>query len=162
VLLLALPASAFKRIVPAFIAMALVLVVIQPWLSRRLARRQSEQHRPSRAPVVVGALFVTGVYGGYFGAAQGIILLGVLGVTLMDPLQRVNAIKNVLAGATNLVAGIVFAASTHVDWTVALLIACGSVVGGWAGARFGRRLPEPALRTLIVAVGIFAMVKLLA
>jgi hypothetical protein len=162
VLLLALPASAFKRIVPVFIAMALVLVLIQPWLSRRLARRQSERHRPSRAPVVVGALFVTGIYGGYFGAAQGIILLGVLGVTLMDSLQRVNAIKNVLAGATNLVAGIVFAASTHVDWTVALLIACGSVVGGWLGARFGRRLPDPALRALIVAVGVFAMVKLLA
>jgi uncharacterized membrane protein YfcA len=161
VLLLVLPASAFKRIVPAFIGIALVLVVIQPWLTRRLAERRPSERRPGRTPVALGALVATGIYGGYFGAAQGIILLGVLGATLRESLQQVNAIKNVLAGATNLVAGILFAASTRVDWKVALLIACGSVVGGWLGAHVGRRLPTPALRALIVGVGTFAMVKLL-
>jgi uncharacterized membrane protein YfcA len=159
VLLLALPASAFKAVVPAFIAMALVLVVIQPWLVRRLAESRPEASSP-HGPVMLAALVITGIYGGYFGAAQGIILLGVLAVLLRDSLQRVNGIKNVLAGLTNLVAGIVFAASTHVDWTVALLIACGSVIGGVAGAQIGRRLPDPALRALIVCVGTYAIVKL--
>jgi uncharacterized membrane protein YfcA len=74
----------------------------------------------------------------------------------------VNAVKNVLAGLTNLVAGVVFAVAAHVDWTVALLLACGSIVGGWFGALGGRRLPTPALRAVIVGVGTFAIVKLVA
>jgi uncharacterized membrane protein YfcA len=161
VLLLTLPAGAFKAIVPVFIGIALVLVIVQPRFSRWVT-----VHRPegagSRTPVVVFAVLLTGLYGGYFGAAQGIILLGVLGTALRGSLQEVNAIKNVLAGTANLVAGIVFAAVAHVDWTVALLIACGSIVGGVVGARFGRRLPPPALRAAIVAVGVFAIVKLVA
>jgi uncharacterized protein len=161
VLLLTLPASAFKAIVPVFIAIALVLVVAQPWLSRRLAELRPEPAH-SRTPLLVAAIFATGVYGGYFGAAQGIILLGVLGVALRASLQHVNAIKNVLAGTANLVAGLIFAAVADVEWTVALLIALGSVAGGVVGARFGRRLPDPALRAVIVAVGIFAIAKLVS
>jgi len=161
VLLLTLPASAFKAIVPVFIAIALVLVILQPWLAQRIAELRPEPAH-SRTPLLVAAVFATGIYGGYFGAAQGIILLGILGVALRDSLQHVNAIKNVLAGTANFVAGLIFAAVAHVDWTVALLIAGGSLVGGFTGARFGRRLPEPALRAVIVAVGIFAIAKLVA
>jgi uncharacterized membrane protein YfcA len=160
VLLLTLPASAFKRIVPVFIALALVLVLLQPALARRLAARRPG-HAHTRAPLLFGAIFVTAVYGGYFGAAQGVILLGILGTALRDSLQVVNAIKNVLAGTTNLVAGVVFAAAAvHVDWTVVLLLACGSAPGGWLGAHVGRRMPVPMLRAAIVAVGTFAIVKL--
>jgi uncharacterized protein len=162
VLLLALPAAAFDAVVPAFIAMALVLVVIQPWLVRRLASRTPEPTSLHGGLPTLAALFVTGVYGGYFGAAQGIILLAILSILLRDTLQDANGIKNVLAGLTNLVAGITFAFSTHVDWKVALLIACGSVIGGYVAAHFGRRLPDPVLRGLIVAVGTFAIVKLAA
>lgn len=161
VLLLALPPGAFKAVVPAFIALALVLVVAQPRLVRALAARREHRH-PHGGVWTLAALTATGVYGGYFGAAQGIMLLGILGVLLDDTLQRANGIKNVLAGLTNLVAGIVFAFSTHVDWTVALLIACGSLVGGFLGAHLGRRLPDPALRLVIVGVGTFAIVKLVA
>lgn len=161
ILLLTLPPSAFKRIVPVFIGIALVLVLLQPALSRWVVT-----HRPgpssSRTPLVLIAVFATGVYGGYFGAAQGIILLGVLGTALRETLQQVNAIKVLQAGATNLVAGIIFAAAAHVDWTATLLIACGSIVGGWVGAHIGRRLPAPVLRAVIVAVGTFAIVKLVA
>jgi uncharacterized membrane protein YfcA len=122
------------------------------------------EHRPghSHGPVVLGAVFATGVYGGYFGAAQGIILLGVLGTALRESLQEVNAIKNILAGTANLVAGIIFAVAANVDWKVAALIAVGSLAGGWVGGHYGRRLPVPALRALIVAVGTFAIVKLVA
>jgi uncharacterized protein len=162
ILLLQLPPAAFKAVVPAFIAMALVLVVAQPWLVRVIARRREDAPSPHGGLLMLAALYVTGVYGGYFGAAQGIVLLAVLGVLLNDSLQRANGIKNVLAGLTNLAAGITFATSTHVDWTVALLIAVGSTIGGYAGAHLGRRLPDAALRALIVGVGTYAIVKLVA
>jgi uncharacterized membrane protein YfcA len=100
------------------------------------------------------------VYGGYFGAAQGILLLGILGVTLPEDLQHVNAIKNLLAMLVNLVSGIMFAIVAPVDWGAAGLIAGGSIVGGALGARYGRRLPQPALRALIVVVGLVAIVTL--
>jgi uncharacterized membrane protein YfcA len=159
-LLLTLPAGAFKAIVPAFIVCALVLVVTQPWLSKRLeARRARGVHGHWWTPL---AVFGVGVYGGYFGAAQGILLLAVLGLSLTESLQRVNALKNVLATLANLVGGVIFAVAADVDWGVAGLIAGGSIAGGILGARVGRRLPPAALRALIVAVGIAAIVKLTA
>jgi uncharacterized membrane protein YfcA len=160
VLLLALPASAFKAIVPVFIAGALVLVLLQPRLA---ARAQSRRRRPRAANggrFLWLALFGTGIYGGYFGAAQGVIALAVLDLSLPETLQRINALKNVLAMLTNLVAGLVFVVFAHVDWGVALLIGCGAVLGGQIGARVGRSLPPSGLRALIVLVGIAAIVKL--
>jgi uncharacterized membrane protein YfcA len=162
VLLLALPASAFKAIVPGFIALGLLLVVVQPRLSVLLAERRARRRSAAIGLPFLGALYGIGVYGGYFGAAQGILLLAVLGLSLPEGLQRVNALKNILAMLTNLVAGIVFMAVADVDWAVAGLIAAGSVIGGQLGATVGRRLPPPALRALIVAVGVVAIVKLVA
>ena len=156
-----LPASAFKAIVPAFIAIALVLIVLQPRLSRALAARGVHK-RELAGPAATAAVFVAGIYGGYFGAAQGIMLLSILALSLNDDLQRINALKVVLAGLVNLVAGIVFVIAAHVAWGAALLIAVGSVIGGFLGARYGKRLPEDALRAVIVVVGIFAIVRLLA
>ena len=158
-LLLALPASAFKAIVPAFIAAALVLVVIQPWLTRRLAGRH-EHPLGARGALPLG-LFTVGIYGGYFGAAQGILMLSLLALASTDGLQRINGLKNVLAGLTNLVAGLVFViAARHVSWAVAGLLAGGSVLGGQLGAGIGRRLSPPVLRGAIVVVGVAAIVKL--
>jgi uncharacterized protein len=160
VLLLTLPASAFKEIVPVFIAIALVLIVLQPRLSKRLADRRPPGGHEGAGPLL--AVYASGVYGGYFGAAQGILLLAVLGLALPDDLQRVNALKNVLALIVNGVAGIIFIFVAHVAWAAAGLVAAGAVVGGQIGARYGRRLPPAALRGVIVAVGVFAMVHLLA
>ena len=159
VLLLALPAAAFKGIVPVFIVLALVLVVTQPRLSRALAARG---HGPvARGGVLTfSGLFLCGVYGGYFGAAQGIIILALLAFLTHESLQHANGVKNILAGATNLVAGIVFVAVAHVNWPVALLIAVGATAGGVLGARIGRRLSSRALRALIVVVGCVAIGKL--
>ncbi|HEY1356503.1 MAG TPA: sulfite exporter TauE/SafE family protein [Solirubrobacterales bacterium] len=161
VLLLVLPASAFKVIVPAFIAAALILVVMQPRLNRRLAERRTHpQHEGGiLAPI---AVYATGIYGGYFGAAQGIVLLGILGVALPQDLHRTNALKNVLAALVNGVAGIYFALAAHVAWGPAAIIAGASIVGGQLGARYGRRLSPDALRALIVVVGTTAIVRLLA
>jgi uncharacterized membrane protein YfcA len=161
VLLLVLPASAFKAIVPVFIALALVLVVLQPRIRDRLAERRIDAIH-ERGLVVALAIYLTGVYGGYFGAAQGILLLGILGATLAQDLHRTNALKNVLAGLTNGVAGVYFIFAAHVDWAPAAIIAATSVLGAQLGARYGRRLPPAALRALIVVVGVTAIVRLLA
>jgi uncharacterized membrane protein YfcA len=161
VLLLSLPASAFKAIVPVFIAIALVLLVLQPRLSRLLDERRNAA-RERAGPLGTAAVLASGVYGGYFGAAQGIMLLAILGLSLDDELQRINALKVVLAGLVNLVAGIVFVCVAHIAWLPALLIAVGSTIGGLAGARGGRRLPPAALRAVIVAVGVIAIVRLVA
>lgn len=151
-LLLRLPADAFQAVVPALILTACLLVLLQPWLNRRLKNRRSGANRDGGAPMWCGVL-VTGVYGGYFGAAQGVLLMALFGTFLPDDLQRLNAAKNVLASLVNGVAAVVFIAVADIDWTAAGLIAAGSTVGGLIGARFGRKLPPLAMRTFIVVVG---------
>jgi uncharacterized membrane protein YfcA len=161
VLLLSLPAAAFKAIVPVFIAIALVLIVAQPRLSTWLAKRRPPSHDRAGTAATIG-VFASGVYGGYFGAAQGILLLAILTLSLDDHLQRINALKVVLAGLVNLVAGIVFVFAAHVAWGAAGLIAAGSLIGGWLGAHAGRRLPPVALRVVVMVVGVVAIVRLVA
>jgi uncharacterized membrane protein YfcA len=157
--LLELPAAAFEAIVPVFIVAALVLIVLQPRLAKRLAaHRPPATARPG--PFTTLGVGATGVYGGYFGAAQGIMLLGILGVTLPDDLQHLNALKNLLAMLVNLVSGFIFVLVAPVDWGAVALIAAGSIVGGTLGARYGRRLPPESLRALIVVVGTVAIVRL--
>jgi uncharacterized protein len=163
ILLLSLPASAFKDIVPGFIVIALALIILQPRLGRALDAYRARHSRESRphGPLTMLSVFASGVYGGYFGAAQGIMLLAILGLSLPDEnLQRINAVKVVLAGLVNLIAGIVFIFAAHVAWLAALLIAVGSTIGGVLGARYGRRLSPAALRAVIVVVGIVAIVRL--
>jgi uncharacterized membrane protein YfcA len=160
VLLLLLPASAFKDVVPVFIAAAVVLTVLQPRLNRRLAGHVATRSRRVVALTPL-AVYITGVYGGYFGAGQGILLLAIFGVMLPQSLQRSNALKNVLAGTVNGVAGVYFVFAAHVEWAPAAIIAVTSIVGAQIGARYGRRLHPNALRALIVVVGVAAIVDLL-
>ena len=164
ILLLNLPGSAFQAIVPALIGLALVLVVIQPRVSAWAAKRREERGTASReagGPLLWFGVFATGVYGGYFGAAQGVLLIAMLGIAFTDSLQRINGVKNILAGLVNGIAAVLFIALSHVAWTAAGLIALGSVLGGQIGAHVGRKLPPAALRAIIVCVGIAAIVKLL-
>jgi uncharacterized membrane protein YfcA len=158
-LLLALPSEVFESVVVVLIVIALVLVLLGPRLSRRLARPH-EAHT-GVAPVLVVLVGLAGVYGGYFGAAQGIILIALLGIFVLDDLQRLNAAKNVLAMTVNLVASFVFVVATDVDWAVVACIAAGSIVGGQIGATVGRKLDPRALRAVIVVVGLSALVRLL-
>ena len=106
-------------------------------------------------------VFVTGVYGGYFGAAQGVILMGLLGVFIADDLQRLNGTKNALALLVNVVSAVFFVSVTHVAWSAAGLVAAGAVVGGQVGGVVGRRLAPGLLRLVIVAVGVTAAAVLL-
>jgi hypothetical protein len=174
VLLLVLPSSAFDAIVPILIGIGCLLVIVQPVLSRRLAER--------RAQMGVGALpahgslwlwlmvLLTGVYGGYFGAAQGVLLLAIMGIGLVEELPRINALKNVLALIVNGIAGLIFVilpltpwaqAGAAINWPAAIAIALGSVLGAQVGGRVGRRLPPTVYRVVIVCVGVAAIIGLL-
>jgi uncharacterized protein len=159
VLLLAFPAAVFETVVPVLVGVAVLLVLVQPWVARRALRHAP---RTQTAVWLWPAVGLSGVYGAYFGAAQGVLLIGILGLGVALDLQRVNAVKNVLAGTANLVAGAIFAVVAPVDWTAALLIAVGAAAGGLLGARIARRLPVAVLRAVVVAVGIMALVLLVA
>ncbi|HJR39470.1 MAG TPA: sulfite exporter TauE/SafE family protein [Nocardioidaceae bacterium] len=163
VLLLALPAEAFNAIVPALIGIGCVLVLFQPAIARRVAARaESRGGVPEHGAAWVWVLvFVTGIYGGYFGAAQGVLLMAVMGIGIQESLQRLNGTKNVLALLVNAVAAVIFMFVAEVDWAVAGLIALGAVIGGQVGATVGRRLPALALRIFIVVVGVAALVAFL-
>ena len=163
-LLLWLPSRAFDAIVPALVALGVALVVAGPAISRRVtARAERGGGLPDHgAGWVWPAILLAGVYGGYFGAAQGVLLLALLGIGVADSLQRHNATKNALALTVNAVAAVVFVVAADVDWRIAGLIAAGSVVGGQLGAGVGRRLPPAVLRAVIVVVGLTALVVFLA
>ncbi|MEV5570460.1 sulfite exporter TauE/SafE family protein [Spirillospora sp. NPDC052269] len=163
-LLLELPASAFDVIVPALIILALVLVIVQPRLQAYLKGRAKQ--REHGGPGLWSGVFGAGVYGGYFGAAQGIVLIGLLGTGLNEDLQRVNAAKNVLSALVNGTAAVVFIGSwamgrTAIDWLAVLLIAAGSTLGGLIGAKVGQRIPSNVLRAVIVVVGLVALYRFL-
>jgi len=127
------------------------------------AVRTVSQENPLQlgGPVLWVLVFLSGIYGGYFGAAQGVLLIGLMGVAFTDTMQRINAVKNCLAGLVNGIAAVVFILATHIDWGAAGLIAAGSIIGGQVGARIGRKLPPWGLRVVIICVGVAALVKLL-
>ena len=158
-LLLALPETVFHRVVPALVLFAVALVIAQPRLSKLLSRHRDH---PYSAWALRAGVFLTAIYGGYFGAAQGVILVGLMGVLLDETLQRVNALKNVVALIVNAVAALVFVLVAHIAWPAAALLAVSSVAGGQLGAEVGRRLPPAVLRGVIVVAGLAAVVKLLA
>jgi uncharacterized protein len=160
VLLLVLPPGVFKAVVPVLIALAVILVAF----GQRIAAWTKAHGRGASDHITVVlwlATFATAIYGGYFGAAQGVLLMGFFALFLAESLQRQNALKNVLAGLVNFVAAVVFILTTHVDWTAAVSIAAGSILGGFVGARVGRRLSPTALRATIIVVGVVAITKLL-
>ena len=168
-LLLHLPERVFTRIVPVLMILALALVIagprIQDYARRRAeaAGRSTEHIPPLRMVALVVGTFAVGVYGGYFTAAQGILLLGVMGALLPEDMQRMNAAKNLLSLLVNIVAAVAFTlvAFDRISWLVVGLIATGSLVGGWLGSRYGRRLSPNALRAVIVVVGLIGLIRLL-
>jgi hypothetical protein len=169
-LLLHLPDKVFARVVPVLLVAALVLVVIGPriqtWARDRAAEagRAADEVSPRRMAALVASTFAIGIYGGYFTAAQGIMLVGAMGALLPESVQRTNAAKNLLALLVNVVAALAYTlvAFNRISWAVAALIAAGSLIGGWLGAHYGRRLSPNALRATIVVVGLIGLYRLLA
>jgi uncharacterized membrane protein YfcA len=162
ILLLWLPESVFDAIVPALIAASLVLVLLGPRLQAWAAARHPDHDSGGRRLLLAVGVFATGVYGGYFGAAQGVLMVGIMSTLMAISLQRINALKNVLSTVVNVVAAVTFilVAPARIDWAVAALIAVGALVGGYVGARYGRRLSSGRLRAVIVVVGVLAIAKM--
>jgi uncharacterized membrane protein YfcA len=169
-LLLHLPEKVFTQIVPVLLVLALLLVLAGPRIQAYARRRAEAMGRsahhvsPARMAALVLGTFLVGIYGGYFTAAQGILLIGVMGALLPEDVQRMNAAKNLLALLVNIVAAVSYTlvAFDRISWPVAGLIAVGSLVGGWLGSRYGRRLSPAALRAVIVVVGLIGLYRLLA
>jgi uncharacterized protein len=167
-LLLHLPEKVFTQIVPVLLVAALLLVVfgprIQGWARRRAEESgQAADHvSPGKNAAVVGGTFAVGVYGGYFTAAQGILLIGVMGALLPESMQRMNAAKNLLSLLVNIVAAAAYTwvAFDRINWVAAGLIAIGSLIGGFLGAHYGRRLSPGVLRAVIVVVGLIGLYRL--
>ena len=157
-LLLAVP-GAFRDVVPALILLAVVLVLIQPLASRRRAAAGRIAEHPG--PLLHTGVFLASIYGGYFGAAQGVIYLSLLGLTLDDDLQRLNGVKNILAAVVNGIAAIYFIAAHDIAWVVVLILVVSSTIGGQIGAHWGRRIPANVLRIAIAVLGTAVAVKLL-
>ena len=153
VLLLQLPDDVFDAVVPLLILLAVGLMALRPSAKLR--------ERGDNMPGGVVASFFVGIYGGYFGAAQGIILMSLLRRCFHENLQVLNAIKNVLAAIANLVAGVLFMLVAHVAWGAAALIALGSTVGAQVGAHYGRRLPQEALRWIVIVYGTIVAIILI-
>jgi uncharacterized membrane protein YfcA len=163
-LLLVLPATAFATIVPVLILVACALVAVQPRLTAWVAARRlrlGHETRQGGGPILVVGVYLTGIYGGYFGAAQGVILIALLAILIDDELQRLNGLKNVIASVINAVAAIIFVIVAPVAWGPAILLAIGSTIGGQLGAILGRRLSPIALRVAIITIGTIVAVKLL-
>ncbi|WP_207835710.1 sulfite exporter TauE/SafE family protein [Williamsia soli] len=171
-LLLHLPEKAFETIVPVLLVLALVLVILQPriqrWTASRMTADPDDVHdtflSPTRTGLLTGSTFLVGIYGGYFTAAQGILLMGAMGVIVNDKIQRLNAAKNLLSLIVNVVAAVAYTvvAFDRINWAAAGLIAIGSLAGGVIGAKYGRTLSPTALRAVIVIVGIIGLWRLLA
>jgi uncharacterized membrane protein YfcA len=165
-LLLVLPPAAFAAIVPVLIGLALVLVLLGPWLQMKAAGRHADaedgRRHTHRMLLLRAGMLLAGMYGGYFGAAQGVLMMGLMSVLLTDPLQSLNAVKNVLGTIVNAVAAVTFmvVAWDRIEWPVAALLAVGGIAGGYLGARVGRRLPPPVLRGVIVLIGVVAITKM--
>jgi uncharacterized membrane protein YfcA len=157
-LLLVLPDEVFAEVVPALLAVACLLVLLQPRISRWLVSRGATQQR--RGPALAVGVFLTGIYGGYFGAAIGVLLLGLLGLGLDDDLQRLNALKVGLTTCVNAVAAVLFALVAPVAWTSVLVLAVASIVGGQVGAALARRIPAQGLRIGTAVIGLAVALRL--
>ena len=164
-LLILLPGRAFEVVVPVLLVASAILAAVQPRVAAAVARRRAARGADSTAPepgseavgpMLLLGILLAGIYGGYFGAAQGVILLVLLGLALGGPVNGLNGVKNVLAGTANLVSAVLFIVMADVDWQAAAIVAVGATIGGGLGGRYGRRLPSSALRVILVAVALIA------
>jgi uncharacterized membrane protein YfcA len=157
-LLLVLPAEVFDTVVPALVALASVLLGVQPWLGRWIG--EPEPDAPDRRAFLLPVVFLAAIYGGYFGGALGVILIAVLAFAAHDDLRRLNAVKGVLSLIISVVSVVVFAIGAPVDWLAVALLAPTTLIGGFLGAKLAGRLPAPALRVAIVVVGLAVSIYL--
>lgn len=158
-LLLVLPATVFNAVVPGLVALASLLLGVQPWLGRWIG--EPESRAPDRRAVLLPAVFLAAVYGGYFGGALGVLLIAVLALTVHDDLRRLNAVKGVLSLIISVVSVLVFTFGAPVDWLAVAFLTPTTLIGGFIGAKLAGRLSVPTLRVAVVAVGLAVSIYLL-
>ena len=159
VLLLVTPGDSFREAVPYLVLLACGLLALQPWLAARLAARGTAREHPGwEAQLAIG---LGAVYGSYFGAGLGVVMLAVLGLLVADDLQRLNALKGMLSLVINLVGATVFVVTGHVAWLAAVLLAAGAVLGATVGVGLARRLPASVVRAAVVVGGVAVATTLL-
>jgi uncharacterized protein len=162
-LVLVLPARTFSAVVPVLLLVAAGLVAVQPWLARALAQRRQDavgdpDIEPHAGPGLLVTVYLVAIYGGYFGAAQGVLLLALFGV-MLGGMQAANGVKNVIAAFVNVAAALLFAVVAHPDWAAVGLLALSSALGGTVGGRYGRKLPDRILRTFVVLLAVGVAIK---
>ncbi|MCU1490562.1 MAG: hypothetical protein JWM85_1967 [Acidimicrobiaceae bacterium] len=163
VLLLTTPSSAFSSIAPYLILFAGVLFACQPLLAARLRRRSDpDVVKEGHSWLVHGGIFLASIYGGYFGAGLGVILLAVLGSSIIDRLVRINGLRAVLSLAVNTLAALIFVIRAPIAWSAAGLLAGTALIGGYVGARIARKVPAVWLRVLVICLGLATAGSLLA
>jgi len=164
-LLLALPPGVFEAVVPWLILFTCLLVGAQPWISAWLSRTHTEgEDRDPRhhlSPATTFFATATGVYGGYFGAGAGVMMVAVLGLGTDLSFKVISGLRTLSLMVGNVVAGVIFVVVAEPAWDAALALAAGSVVGGYVGARIGRRIPDPLFRALVVVAGVTAAVTMM-
>ncbi|MBB5855681.1 sulfite exporter TauE/SafE family protein [Amycolatopsis umgeniensis] len=160
ILLFLLPDKTFESIVPWLIGVAVLLIAVQPVVSKWLPKNQEPAQRPSRgkSTLLIVSVFLASVYGGYFGAAQGVILIAVMSLLMEQSLQAINALKNLLQGVDNLVSALLYISISQVDWLIVALLGSGSIIGGQVGALVAKRVPDAWFRIAIVIVGMVGLV----
>jgi len=162
-LLLVTSEGAFDALAPWLVLAAVGLFAAQPLLARRLAAHgpAAADVRAAHTALRLGGVFAASVYGAYFGAGLGVLLLAVLGITLPGRLTDLNGIRTVLALLVNSIAVVVFAVAAPVEWAAAGTMAAASLVGGYVGAKTAARLPVQVFRGVVIALGLAAFVGLL-
>ncbi|MGH9298203.1 MAG: sulfite exporter TauE/SafE family protein [Acidimicrobiales bacterium] len=165
ILLLTTPDKAFTAITPYLVLGACALFAAQPVIARLVSAEMtaSDSHSPSRPRLAAaqGGILASSVYGGYFGAGLGVILLALLGLVLPDGMVRTNGLRTVLSLVASTGAATVFVIHGSIDWRDAALLAASSLVGGYIGARVARRLPPLVFRLLVISLGLATAVRLL-
>jgi hypothetical protein len=157
ILLLTTPSTDFSRLAPYLILLACTMFAVQPILRRKIGHRSATE---THLYLMHVGTFLGAVYGAYFGAGLGVFLLGVLGVALPDDLQHINALRSVLALIINTIAALIFATAGRTVWSAVAVMAAGSLIGGFFGATFARRLPAGAFRIIVIALGVAAAIRL--
>lgn len=159
-LLLGTPSSAFEAVVPWLIALGSVLILVRDPLRRMVASRAPDPGSARPTFPLTCAVLLVGLYGGYFGAAAGVLMLAVLSLSAAEPLAVTNAVKNIATGAANLTAAVAYAVVAPVDWIAAVVLGLGALLGSWVGPMVVRRLPETPLRIAIALAGLGLAVTL--
>jgi uncharacterized membrane protein YfcA len=153
------PGSNFEMYVPWLLLVAVGLFAFQPFLHNHLHHHLKSKYKPIKPLLLIAlALFPLPIYGGYFGAGFGFVVLAFLGFTSLTDIHQMNAMKNIAAASISLMSIIVLANGSFINWHAGLVMAAGSTIGGYSGSRLAQRIPNHAIRVIVIVIGLITAV----